>query len=61
MVDPPPFLRPSNLSLEQLRHLRPGLAPGLGHKHQDDNGANDGDRGEDEVAGGGLKESSNLE
>ena len=46
--------------LEQLCHLLSGLALGLRHKDQDEDTASKGNRGEDEVAGGGLKERSDL-
>ena len=47
--------------LEQLCHLVSRLALGLGHKDQDEDTASSSNRGEYEVAGGGLKERSNLE
>ena len=47
--------------LEQLCHLLSGLALALRHKDQDEDTASKGNRGEDEVAGGGLKERSDLQ
>ena len=53
-------LPPARL-LKQICNLVPRLALGLRHKEEDEDAAGSGDRREDEVAGGGLKERSNLE